>query len=204
MKTQWIFFDIGSTLIDETKAYEHRIYDAIRGTDITFEQFNKMRKYFASQNLRGDIEAIEYFGLKRTPWHSEDEYPYPDAEKVLAYLHGKGYKLGVIANQSPGTEERLHSWGLLKYFSTVAASAELGISKPDKKIFLKALEISHCSPENAAMIGDRLDNDICPAMSLGMKTIWIKQGISAYQQLDNNGSAPDHIIKSLIELTEIF
>jgi FMN phosphatase YigB (HAD superfamily) len=123
---------------------------------------------------------------------------------VLAYLHGKGYKLGVIANQSPGTEERLHSWGLLKYFSTVAASAELGISKPDKKIFLKALEISHCSPENAAMIGDRLDNDICPAMALGMKTVWIKQGISAYQQLDNNGSAPDHIIKSLIELTEIF
>ena len=67
MKRQWIFFDIGSTLIDETKAYEHRIYDAIRGTDITFEQFNKMRKYYASQNLRGDIEAIEYFGLKRTP-----------------------------------------------------------------------------------------------------------------------------------------
>jgi putative hydrolase of the HAD superfamily len=54
------------------------------------------------------------------------------------------------------------------------------------------------------MIGDRLDNDICPAMALGMKTVWIKQGISAYQQLDNNGSAPDHIIKSLIELTEIF
>lgn len=86
----------------------------------------------------------------------------------------------------------------------MAASAELGISKPDKKIFLKALEISHCSPENAAMIGDRLDNDIYPAMALGMKTVWIKQGISAYQQLDNNGSAPDHIIKSLIELTEIF
>ena len=204
MNNQWLFFDLGSTLIDETKAYDHRIYDAIEGTGITFEQFNEKRKFFAMQNLRGDLEAIEFFGLKRTPWHSEDEYPCPDAEKVLAYLHGKGYKLGVIANQSPGTEERLQSWGLLKYFSTVAASSELGISKPDKKIFLKALELSNCTPENATMIGDRLDNDIYPAIELGMKTIWIKQGIAAYQQLDAARSTPDHIIENLSELTGIF
>ncbi|SEL02894.1 HAD family hydrolase [Ruminococcus albus] len=204
MKSQWLFFDIGSTLVDETKAYEHRILDAIEGTDITYEQFNEKRISFAMQNLRGDLEAIEYFGLKRTPWHSEDEYPYSDADKVLAYLHAKGYKLGVIANQSPGTEERLQNWGLLKYFSTVAASAELGISKPDKAIFLKAFEMSNCTPENATMIGDRLDNDIYPAMELCMKTVWIKQGIAAYQLLDKTKSAPDHIIRTLSELTEIF
>ncbi|SFC82303.1 HAD family hydrolase [Ruminococcus albus] len=203
MKTQWLFFDIGSTLIDETKAYEHRILDAIEGTDITFEQLNEKRKFFAKQNLRGDLEAIEYFGLKRTPWHSEDEYPYPDAEKVLAYLHAKGYKLGVIANQPTGTEDRLRSWDLLKYFSTVAASSELSISKPDKAIFLKALEMSNCTTENATMIGDRLDNDIYPAIELGMKTIWIKQGIAAYQQLDPTKAAPDQIINSLSELTTI-
>lgn len=33
----WIFFDVGSTLVDETKAYEHRILDAIEGTDVTVE-----------------------------------------------------------------------------------------------------------------------------------------------------------------------
>lgn len=204
MKTQWLFFDIGSTLIDETKAYEHRICDAIEGTDITFEQFNEKRKFYAMQNLRGDLEAIEYFGLKRTPWHSEDEYPYPDAKTVLAYLHEKGYKLGIIANQSPGTEDRLRSWGLLKYFSTVAASAELGIEKPDIAIFQKSLEMADCHPENAAMIGDRLDNDIYPAMALGIKTVWIKQGMAAYQHFDESVSTPDHIIESLSELRKIF
>lgn len=37
-------------------------------------------------------------------------------------------------------------------------------------------DVAKCKPENAVMIGDRIDNDIVPAKQLGMKTIWIKQG----------------------------
>ena len=48
---------------------------------------------------------------------------------------------------------------------------------PDRRIFEIALERSGCKPENAVMIGDRIDNDIVPAKQLGMKTIWIKTGI---------------------------
>ena len=33
---KWIFFDIGSTLIDESKAYEHRIKDTVNGTNISY------------------------------------------------------------------------------------------------------------------------------------------------------------------------
>lgn len=198
------FFDVGTTLIDESKAFDRRIREAIAGTDITFEQFNEKRKEFAMQNLRGDLEAIDYFGLTRTPWHKEDEYPYPEAEGVLEYLHSNGYMLGVIANQSLGTEERLRNWGLLKYISVVAASAELGVAKPDKAIFLKAMEMAGCTPENSVMIGDRLDNDIYPAMELGMRTVWVRQGFSVYHQLDETKGKPDHIVDSLAELMEIF
>lgn len=204
MSQKWLFFDVGTTLIDESKAFDHRIREAISGTDITFEQFNEKRKDFAMQNLRGDLEAIEYFGLTRTPWHKEDEYPYPEAEEVLEYLHGKGYKLGVIANQSLGTEERLRNWGLLKYISIVAASADLGVSKPDKAIFLKAMEMAVCTPDNAVMIGDRLDNDIYPAMELGIMTVWVRQGMAVYHRLDDKKGNPNYIVDSLSELMEIF
>ena len=204
MTPEWLFFDVGSTLIDETKAYEHRINDAIAGTDITLEQFNEKRRYFAMQNLRGDLEAIEYFGLTGTPWHKEDEYPYPEADRVLEYLRSKGYNIGVIANQSPGTEERLQKWGLMKYIGVIAASAELGVAKPDKAIFTKAMEMAGCSPESSVMIGDRLDNDIYPAMELGMMTVWIRQGFSVYQQLDETKGKPDHIIDCLAGLMEIY
>ena len=76
---------------------------------------------------------------------------YPDTVRVLEYLHGNGYKLGVIANQSLGTEERLKGWGLTRYISVVAASAELGMAKPDKRIFRFALEMAGCSAENAVI-----------------------------------------------------
>ena len=49
MTPKWLFFDVGTTLIDETKAFDHRIRDAIAGTDVTFEQFNEKRKFFAMQ-----------------------------------------------------------------------------------------------------------------------------------------------------------
>lgn len=62
---KWIFFDVGSTLIDETEAYNHRIRDSIEGTDITFEEFNEKRIFFAKQNLKGELEAIKYFELKK-------------------------------------------------------------------------------------------------------------------------------------------
>lgn len=128
-KISWLFFDVGTTLVDETQAYNYRIRDAIEGTDITFEQFYEKRIFFARQNLKGDLEAIKYFGLVNTPWHKEDEVPYPEAEGILRYCHEKGYEIGIIANQSPGTKERLEGWGLLKYIDLVAASAELGIAK---------------------------------------------------------------------------
>lgn len=200
---KWLFFDVGTTLIDETKAYNHRISDAIEGTDITFEQFQEKRIFYAKQNLKGDLEAIKYFGLKRTPWHKEDEVPYPDAEDVLKYLCGHGYKIGVIANQSLGTAERLEKWGLLKYIDVVAASAELGVSKPDRAIFDKALEMAGCVACETVMIGDRLDNDIVPAKKLGMKTIWIRQGFAIYQNPQNLEEQPDYIVDSLAELKGI-
>lgn len=204
IKVKWIFFDIGTTLIDETGAYNHRIREAINGTDITFEQFQEKRRFFAEQNLRGDLETIEYFGLMKTPWHKEDEIPYPDAEDILQYLCDKGYKIGVIANQSAGTAQRLKSWGLLKYINVVAASAELGTAKPDKGIFEKAFEMAGCSAWEAAMIGDRLDNDIRPAKELGMKTVWIRQGFAIYQNPQSADEQPDHTVYDLSELKKIF
>lgn len=204
MSIKWLFFDVGSTLVDETECYNQRIRDAIDGTDITFEQFSKKRIEFAKQNLKGDIEAINFFGLKKTPWHKELEKPYSEAESVLRYFSDKGYKIGIIANQSSGTAERLEKWGLMKYIELVLSSAEEGVAKPDPEIFLRALKRAGCMPCEAVMIGDRLDNDIYPAKRLGMKTIWVKQGFSAYQNPMNEAYIPNKTVDSLNEISDIF
>lgn len=71
-KLKWLFFDMGSTLIDESVAIEHRIREVIEGTDITYEQFLEKKVFFAKQNKPADLATLEYFGLKKTPWHKEE------------------------------------------------------------------------------------------------------------------------------------
>ena len=204
MKIKWIFFDVGSTLVDETECYNQRIRDAISGTDITFEQFNEKRIEFAKQNLKGDLEALKFFGLKKTPWHKECEILYPETANVLKILYERGYKIGIIANQSAGTAERLEKWGLMDFISLVISSAEEGVAKPDPEIFLRALKRADCKPKDAIMVGDRLDNDISPAKKLGMKTIWVKQGFSVYCFPFDETEQPDYTINSIEEILTIF
>ena len=197
---RWIFFDIGSTLVDEEEAYHHRIRDMIRGTPITFEQFWDKRIQYAKEGYNGDQKAIEYFGLNKTPWHSEDEVPFDDCAETLRALCDRGYQLGVIANQKPGAKARLDAWGLGRYFSVIASSAELGVSKPDPAIFRLALEQADCTPKNAVMVGDRLDNDIRPAKELGMKTIQIRKGIAVFAKPSCEAEVPDFTVDSLSEI----
>lgn len=200
MTFKWIFFDVGSTLVDETEAYNHRARDMIAGTNITFKEFDDARSALALQGLDGNSAAIQLFGLTKTPWHSEDEIPYSDAHSTLATLRQKGYKLGIIANQKLGTAERLKAWGLRQYFDVIAASAEIGYAKPDKKIFEKAFELAGCTAEESVMIGDRLDHDIIPANALGMKTVWIKSGLAKYQSIELGNGVADYQIYKLSEL----
>lgn len=200
---RWIFFDIGSTLVDEEEAYRHRIRDMIQGTSVTFGQFWDKRIQYAKEGYNGDQKANEHFGLNKTPWHSEDEFPFDDCEETLRILCDRGYQLGVIANQKPGAKDRLDAWGLGRYFSVIASSAELGVSKPDKEIFLQALAMAKCRLENAIMVGDRLDNDIRPAKELGMKTIRIRKGLAIYMKPSCEAEIPDYTVDSLSEIIRI-
>lgn len=199
---QWLFFDIGSTLVDENKAYEARIKSAIAGKDISYQEFyDKMLSYFR-KNKKGDLEALSFYGLDCPAWRTDLETLYPQTKEILEQL-GQEYQLGIIANQLPGLEERLKDFGILDYFSAIFSSADLGLAKPDSAIFRLALQKTNCLPQQAIMIGDRLDNDIAPARRIGMKTIWIKQGFSRLAQVKNLEEGADWTVEKLTDLLPI-
>ena len=203
---EWLFFDLGYTLINEDNAHRKRINDCITyqqenyGKLFTYEQvYNEICR--ASSEYRQQFYgAMESLGIKeKTPYPKELEFPFNDAEKVLKELNNK-YSIGIIANQSPGAQGRLKNFGLNDYIDLCISSAELGIAKPDLKIFKLALKKACCSAENSVMIGDRLDNDIFPAKQLGMKTIHIKQGFGAYQAPVSEEYKADITVNNLTEL----
>lgn len=199
---KWLFFDVGSTLVDEHLAYEHRMREMADLANTTYSSVYETAMTFYKQNKKGDLEAAKLLGVELPKWHKEDEILYSDAAKCLEILSGR-YKIGIIANQSLGTKERLEQHGILQYIDLVIASAEEGVAKPDKRIFEIALNRSNCKPDEAVKVGDRIDNDIVPAKRMGMHTVWIKQGYGQYWNITDDVEEADCTIHSLIEICNV-
>ena len=196
---KWIFFDVGSTLVDESAAYESRMRKVAKMANVTYQYVYETAIDLYKKNKKGDLETMKLLNVEKPEWRHEDEKLYSDAEDCLKKLSSK-YKIGVIANQALGTEKRLENFGLLKYIELVIASAEEGIAKPDKRIFEIALNRANCEPGQSIMIGDRIDNDIVPAKKLGMKTIWIKQGFGRYWNITHEEEKADYEVNNLMEI----
>lgn len=200
---EWLFFDIGSTLVDETKVYDDIFQKIAVAAGVSAEYVKNMAIGFYRQNKRGHREVMRLLGVEYPEWSPLYEELYPDTVKCLEVLEKK-YHLGIIANQIPGAEKRLEGMGIRRYFDLIVTSAEEGVAKPDPGIFRIALNRAGCAPEQAVMIGDRIDNDIVPAKQMGMKTVWIKQGVGKYWNIQGDCETPEFEVDNLSELLSIF
>ena len=188
---KWIFFDVGNVILNDDPAmavYYHEIYKAIKeqGNHITFDQLlrDRERSILNKRNGKHYVEvALKHLG--RDNWSKHEprirELLAKNWARVCPLMPGivpvikslaRKYSLGCIANQPNVVEEILHNHGLLKYFKVHGFSQSVGLNKPDPKFFQWALQQANCKPEDAVMIGDRIDNDIKPARTVGMKTLW--------------------------------
>jgi HAD superfamily hydrolase (TIGR01549 family) len=214
---EWVFLDMGSVLIDETKGDVKRYIDvqaAMAGLGV-FAEYDEIEQRFESaytERSRNPFgKVLESYGLdenlqavvyETAVWRRDYEILMHGAVDLLEALKDR-YKLGIIANQSPGSEDRLRGHGIRDYFSFVLASAEEGISKPDPAIFLRALDRAGCSPEKAVMVGDRIDNDVRPAKQLGLKTIRLVSGVSRFQEPVDELDTADFTAYSLEEIAGV-
>ncbi len=202
--TRWIFFDLGSTLIDETDCIEFRATETLKQAGApSKEEFYRQMEYVASVNMLPYKDTVKKFGLEKVRWPKELEKLYPESLDVLQSLHGR-YKLGIIANQSAGTEERLVQFGIRDYFDIIVSSAEEGVAKPDKRIFELALQRAGCTAAESCMVGDRLDNDIAPAAEMGMYTVWVRQGWFGKGNADIARFKPDYTVDRISDVIGIF
>lgn len=97
-------------------------------------------------------------------------------DDVLRWLHARGLKLGVVANQPQRKIEVLGRAGLARYFTDLQMSEGIGRRKPDPEIFRHVCRALAVEPAQCVMVGDRIDNDIMPANRLGMTTIQLRAG----------------------------
>ena len=200
---QWLFFDVGSTLVSEEKPFLHRLHEIAEFANEPFETIQDKVLQLYKDKKKGERVLIQEYGMKNPRWRSEDEELFQESYKCLERL-SKKYKIGIIANQIPGTAARLEKHGILKFIDLVIASAEEGLEKPDRRIFELALSRANCKPENAVMIGDRVDNDIVPAKKMGMKTVRVKQAMWKYWEVSNEDEQADYEVNDLSEVLALF
>lgn len=206
MKLKWLFFDLGGTIYDETYSDKERIENLLVKTNYNIslnEFYSEMinaSKHFESSAFSA---ARRHFGIiENQPYSNEKEILYSDAIDVVSKL-SKSYHLAILANQPTNTLDRLKRDGIFSYFELCFLSECENLFKPDIRFFEYALEKAGCSSDEAAMIGDRLDNDILPAKKIGMKTIRVVQGLHSSQRPLSSESSPDFEVHTLSELFNI-
>lgn len=97
----------------------------------------------------------------------------PGAKQLLDYLKDKNYTLGVISNNDGTTEEKCEEVGIKDYFDFIGDSTNLGLIKPDIKIFNYALEKLMLSKEDVIHIGDLFGSDVMGGLNAGIDVIWL-------------------------------
>jgi FMN phosphatase YigB (HAD superfamily) len=110
------------------------------------------------------------------------------------------YRLGVVSNFYGNLARVCDDAGILSFFQVLVDSAEVGCTKPDPRIFQRALEALGIPASKATFVGDSLPRDMVGARDVGMRHIWL-----AGAQLSADGPCcrGDRRIRSLRELEAI-
>lgn len=124
---------------------------------------------------------------------------FPGAVETLEKLRQKGVRLALVTNgDSEGQNYKIEKFDLRKYFEDVFIEGELGFGKPDKRVYLTALDRLNLTPNNVWMTGDNLEWDIAAPQELGIYSIWNdyrRRGLPESCEV-----IPDRIIHNISEL----
>jgi len=126
-------------------------------------------------------------------------YLYPNVEKVLKALKGKGLILGTISGGDfYSKEKKLEKLGVSDYFDWNFPTELVFKDKNYPNIFEYALNYLSLKAEETVFIGDKPDQDIAPAKKLGMVTVQVM--MRGDKPVGTGEEKPDYVINNMSEL----
>ncbi len=203
---RWVCLDVGETLIDETRIWSLWA-DELGVPRLTFlaalgaviargGEHRDVFPIFGVDDWEGRLPAIEaaYGGFTSSDL-------YADALRAIAGLRGAGHEVAVVANQPAARSAELRSIGI--DVEVMAMSESLGVAKPQPAFFERCLEMMGSpAPGSVAYVGDRVDNDVMPAIRAGMRAVWLRRGPWGVIQELPEDVRPALTVSSLDELVE--
>ena len=131
--------------------------------------------------------------------------PLPDAVALLRSLHRAGVRSGIVsAGLRVKQAEKLVRLGVLPWLDAGAIffTDQMGVGKPNPKLYQKACEALGVPPERAMYVGDRPETDVHPARRVGLKTVHYRGAHGRYADRPSDPPA-DHEVALLTELRPV-
>lgn len=226
MKYEVIIFDADDTLFDflksEKEAFKNTMlefnmdYDEIHHLKIYNEINTAIWKEFESGLItqkKLKVERFKRLSDKLNVKFDEFEFAksymkhlanasflYDDSIEIIENLH-KSYRLTLVTNGLTDVQDkRIRKSIIAKHFEDVVISEEVGVAKPNSKIFELALSnINYSDKSKVLMVGDSLTSDIQGGVNFGIDTCWYNPN-----KVENKTKLkPTYEISNLMELKDI-
>jgi putative hydrolase of the HAD superfamily len=223
-----ILFDVDDTLCATTEFARRARRNAVRGMidaglaldeDRVYAELEEVISEFSSNYEHHFDKLLQRLGGEHTAnlnralvvasgvaaYHDtkfSELHPFPGVRELFAELQGAGVRIGVITHGLAVKQaEKLIRLQLTQYLDpdAIFISDQIGISKPNPKLYQHALAALDLQPAEAMYVGDNPDNDIAPPKSLGMITVWARAA-AKHHVADHD---PDHVIESFADLKRL-
>lgn len=194
MAIRTVVFDVGETLIDETRIFG-RWADRFGIPHMAF--FGTIGGVLATggtitDGIRTLVPGFD-LATESARWRAEDpDGPrehfgeadlYADVRPAFATMRAQGLTLIIAGNQPSRAGATLKAMNL--GVEGIGISDDWGVSKPDPAFFEQTLALTETarpgvSPDEILYVGDRTDNDVLPARAAGMRTALLRRGVHGY------------------------
>lgn len=218
-----IFCDVGGVILDETfygPLLSAAMSEALsaHGVEITREQLSAGMEACVRSFVPGLRTALAWYFTKPdtekcdrvaaqvraslVQWSKEHPRCLTPGIRDALEALSASFTLVLAGNAPSHTKSILAELEVLHFFAKPEVSEDIGLSKPDARFFEYLLRKHDLKPEEVAMVGDRLDNDIIPAKLLGMPTVLVKTGLYAILEPRTPREIPDATVTAVRELPD--
>jgi FMN phosphatase YigB (HAD superfamily) len=222
-----MLIDFGSTLafVDGTRSseYEEELVSIIGkfGYERSLEDLSRILASVYRESSRGELKTRQEFWSQmlsrlKIPYESElinalekieDSYVNTFFKlcdhvlEILAILRSR-YKLALVSNCSLGTDKIIQSLGLDKFFHCIILSYQVGVRKPDKRMYIEALRCLELEARECVFVADEI-SDLEGAKEVGLKTILVLQGDNLYTEAKDLNFKPDFKIERISDVISL-
>lgn len=176
------FYDIAGKRLDKCSSDDinnarFEAADYLDKNHLILNEKDEVKQFYeyyriVSEYLHLDLTENELLTLAKDRTYNMNNYViYPDAHRVIQEL-SRTYRLGIISDTWPSVENQLRSLDVLQFFSFTTYSFSLGTFKPDKRMYLDALQKCGCDAKETVFIDDSLRN-LEGAAELGITPVLI-------------------------------